>query len=64
MYWLYMYSRLYSSLDLLFLKLFLMLNLMHHLVLYLKFRISIGLERLINYAGEFQRKGSSLIFRR
>jgi len=39
-----------------------MLNLMHHLVLYLKFRISLGLERLVNYAGEFQRKRSSLIF--
>jgi len=33
-----------------------------NLIIYIKFRISLGLERLVNYAGEFQRKKPSLIF--
>jgi hypothetical protein len=30
-------------------------NSMCYLILYLKFRISLGLERLVNYAGEFRK---------
>jgi len=27
---------------------------MYHLILYLKFNVYLGLERLVNYAGEFK----------
>ena len=46
--------KIFFFIKFLFLKYFLLIDLMYHLILYLKFNVYLGLERLVNYAGEFK----------